>query len=536
MRPLFVLAAGLLPAAAWAQPALPSSSAAPAKVPPAPPRPPTAPVSSGPGATSGPDASTTVPVLPSSAAAAGAPPAGMVAEGDPQDALTLADAVTTALKQSPQAVASRETARAAAARVGQARSQWLPQVNGSVQARTDYSYQTGVSDEKAAVGTFRYSSQLQVNQLIYDFGRTGGRIAGAKASARAAVGDADATRAQIALGATTTFFAVLQAEALSAVAQKNLDQQKQRLVQAESFFRIGTKPEIDVLIAKTAVAQADLQLVQSRNNILVARTQLLQALGIPDADWPGWLGRPLAVPPQQTVPSTPLEAQPAEVAVNQALPDVLRRRPEYDALKNRVDQAEQAVRTARGDYFPTLSLGGAFTVGGSVGGLTVGSVGGTSRLDVPTAGQPGYGAAGFLNLTWPLFSGTQTIYLVREAEANLRAAQANLEVLRQQVRSQLQQALFQVENARESVLAAQTLEAQAEKQLAQASGRYKAGVGNAIELGDAQVSATSARAQRVQAEYTLATARATLQWHLGVLVERTAARADKGAADEGKRE
>ena len=53
-----------------------------------------------------------------------------------------------------------------------------------------------------------------------------------------------------------------------------------------------------------------------------------------------------------------------------------------------------------------------------------------------------------------------------------------------------------------------------------ASGRYKAGVGNAIELGDSQISATSARAQRVNAEYGLALARANLQWQLGQLVPR----------------
>jgi outer membrane protein TolC len=50
-----------------------------------------------------------------------------------------------------------------------------------------------------------------------------------------------------------------------------------------------------------------------------------------------------------------------------------------------------------------------------------------------------------------------------------------------------------------------------------ARGRYQAGVGNAIELGDAEVSAMTAQAQRVQAESTLGLARSTLRWHLGLL-------------------
>ena len=86
-----------------------------------------------------------------------------------------------------------------------------------------------------------------------------------------------------------------QAAALHEVALRNMDQQRQRQLQADSFFRIGTKPEIDVLIAKTAISQAELQLTQARNNILLARTQLVQALGVPEEEWQQWLTRSIAV-------------------------------------------------------------------------------------------------------------------------------------------------------------------------------------------------------------------------------------------------
>ena len=75
-----------------------------------------------------------------------------------------------------------------------------------------------------------------------------------------------------------------------------------------------------------------------------------------------------------------------------------------------------------------------------------------------------------------------------------------------------------------SIRSAEALWAQAERQLALATGRYEAGVGNIIELGDAQVSATQARAQRVQAEYNLALARAGLRLQLGQLVAKDTSR------------
>ena len=230
--------------------------------------------------------------------------------------LSLGEAVEIALQHSPQALAARYNAEASQARGGQARSGWLPQLTSTTLARGDYSYQTGTAAGKETVSSFRYSSSLQLNQMIYDFGRTSGRIGAAEAGARASREDAEATRAQLALAAMTSFFTVLQNEALREVAYVNLEQQNRRLQQADSFFKIGTRPQIDVLIAKTAVANAQLQVVQMQGNVQIARTQLLSSLGLPEGEWAGWLNRPLvpmlpAPLPLETaatasnVPSTP---------------------------------------------------------------------------------------------------------------------------------------------------------------------------------------------------------------------------------------
>ena len=70
----------------------------------------------------------------------------------------------------------------------------------------------------------------------------------------------------------------------------------------------------------------------------------------------------------------------------------------------------------------------------------------------------------------------------------------------------------------ENVQAAKALATQADLQLQMARGRYQAGVGNAIEMGDSAVAAASAQAQYIQAQYALYNARATLLWHLGQLI------------------
>lgn len=439
--------------------------------------------------------------------------------------LSIAEAVQTALRENPSIRGALATARAAQARIGQARATWLPQLTVSTQVRADTSYQTGVAQGAEAVNTLRYNGGLQLSQLIYDFGRTSARIGGAEAGTQAAQADGENVRSQVALRAISSFYAVLQAEALREVSRRTLEQQQQRRLQAESFFRIGTRPEIDVLIARTAVANAELALVQSESSVYTARTQLLEALGVQSEREPSpdpaaapetaqaWLERPLLA-----VASPPLAVESGDPAIDALLEEALRSRPDYAAGRERVRQAEATIAALRGDYLPQISLNVNGQLSGSLGGLTVGTVGGTSRLDVPTAGQPGFGLTGSLSLTWPVLSGLSTVYGLREAHENLQAARASLDALRLSMRSQLLAALYQLRNAVRSVQAAGALATQAGRQLEMARGRYQAGVGNAIELGDAAVTAASAQAQRVQADYALFGARATLLWHLGQLI------------------
>ena len=81
-------------------------------------------------------------------------PAGLPALASP---LSIAEAVETALRENPSIRGALATAQAAQARIGQARSTWLPQVTASSQVRADTSYQTGVAQGAEAVNTLRYS-------------------------------------------------------------------------------------------------------------------------------------------------------------------------------------------------------------------------------------------------------------------------------------------------------------------------------------------------------------------------------------------
>ena len=120
-----------------------------------------------------------------------------------------------------------------------------------------------------------------------------------------------------------------------------------------------------------------------------------------------------------------------------------------------------------------------------------------------------------VSLSWPLFEGGLTRGQVREGRAALAALVAQRDALRQQVRVEIEQARLGVRAARTALAAADEALRNARVGLGLAEGRYQSGVGNIIELGDAQVALTAAAARRVQSEYSLATARAQLLKALG---------------------
>jgi len=111
----------------------------------------------------------------------------------------------------------------------------------------------------------------------------------------------------------------------------------------------------------------------------------------------------------------------------------------------------------------------------------------------------------------PIFTGGLTTAQVGEQKANLANLKFNEEVLRQNIALEVRQDVLTLQQASESIRVSEKVLAQARENLELAEGRYSTGVGNIIELTDAQASRTTAEASHVQALYTYKTALASVE-------------------------
>ncbi|MFN3480707.1 MAG: TolC family protein, partial [Thermodesulfovibrionales bacterium] len=177
------------------------------------------------------------------------------------------------------------------------------------------------------------------------------------------------------------------------------------------------------------------------------------------------------------------------VTLSDALSSALKNRPDLRSIISKRKAAEQSVELVRKNYNPTISGTINYGWGGN---------------NFPLEREWNLGAT----LSIPIFNGYLTRYQVAEAEANLYAIKANEELLRQSIYVEVQQAYLNLKEAEERIPAAELVVRQATENLELARGRYEAGVGNPIEVTDAETSYVNARSAYIQAltDYRIAIA------------------------------
>jgi TolC family type I secretion outer membrane protein len=405
--------------------------------------------------------------------------AGLFSSANAAQSLTLHECVELALKNQPAIKAARESVNAGQGRVTQARSPYLPQVSAS----------TGYSENHSLGGAFgdsiakSYTTTMSVNQMIYDFGRSGNALDAARLGARSSELDEQRVIQESVLNVKQAYFALLQAKMLVIVSQKTLEQAESHLRQAEAFFRAGSKPKFDVTRAEVEVNSAQLGLINAKNSVRIRTLTLYNTMGIDPA---GDLEIEDILSALVTIPT-----------LEQALAEAVNVRPEM--LKNEADKdvAKARVKAEQSNYFPTVSANGAYNWASGTQEM------GPFKGDIQNSWNAG------VMLTMPLFEGGVTGGKVSEARANLHVLEAQGYLIRQSIILELNQANADIESASARMTMTDSSKKKARENLELAQGRYEAGVGPYIEVTDAQVASVNAETDHVQAlyDYQLAAAR-----------------------------
>jgi len=396
----------------------------------------------------------------------------------PASALTALDAVDLALCNNPQTREVWAAARAQAALVGVTQSAWLPSLDGKIVGGRNFTESRSYNQSSAA---------LTLSWLVFDFGQRSANIENARQLLSAAAATQDASVQSLFLSALQSYYTA-QATRAAVVSTSEAERAaRESFAAAESRYNVGAGTPADRLQAQTALSQAILNRIKAEGEARNALGVLANAMGF-DAQQKIVLGE---IP--QALPEAAFQKD-----VEALIEEARKRRPDLRSAEAQLKAAEAGVDLARAQGRPTVSLaagpswqdlGGVSSNGGNVG----------------------------VTLSVPIFSGFETTYRVRSAEAQVDVRAAQRDRLRNQVTLDVWKAYQSLTTATESLKMTADLVASAEQSARVALGRYKAGVGTVLDLLTAQTALASARLQRIQAGLDWYVYRATLAQTVGAL-------------------
>ncbi len=386
--------------------------------------------------------------------------------------LTLGDVVDIALERNDATRAAWQRARSAAARVGQERSDLWPGVGLSLGASK--------TQQSALGGQFKFqqgtwSPAADLAWLLWDFGGRSARISEAEARLLAADWQHDATLQAVVLGVEEAYFRYLAARAEHDAAEATVREATVGLEAATRRREVGVATVADVLQAKTVLSQAELQRRTFAGQIEILRGSLATAMGIP-ANIPFEVGE---------LPSE-LPAVEVAAAVEPLIERALAERPDLATLRWQAEQSARHLAAVRAEGRPEITLSGTanrtfYWAPESISG---------SAANNWSAG---------IALRFPLFTGFDHTFRVRQAEADAAAAGADARSYEQQVVLDVWTALAELKTAAQRMETSRDLLGSATESERVALALYREGVGSILDLLTAQVALASARSQEIEA-------------------------------------
>jgi outer membrane protein len=407
--------------------------------------------------------------------------------------LSLEQAIQLAIENNLATLLAQERRREARGLERESLAGLLPNISGTA-------YQANVTQNLAALGfqpgtfpgittTFigpfnNFDARARLVQTIFSLsairnfqaGRTGVQVAELQEGL---------AREQVSTATGLTYLEALRAARAVTSAQANVELAQTLVKLAQDQHEAGVATGVDVTRALTRLAQEQVRLAQAQTASEQAVLNLQRVVGLP-------LGSALTLTDALQFTTDALPS--IETAVAQAGQN----RPEVRIAEAQVTQSDYERRAVRAEQLPSLDFVGDY----GVSGIT------PTNTDLPTRRVA-------IQLNVPVFNGGLTRGRLAVAASRQRQADLELGSIRGQVEEDVRLAFAALRTTTEQVRAADQTVVLSTRELEMARDRFRAGVGDNIEVVTAQTALSNAREAQVTALAQYNAARLNLAAALG---------------------
>jgi len=289
------------------------------------------------------------------------------------------------------------------------------------------------------------------------------------------------------------YYNLLKTEKLLEVAQETMKSSEESYKDADVRYQVGKVPKSDVLKAKVQLEQSRLSLIEAQNNLSVAQASLNHVLGF-DVD------KEISVVDNLDVPEM-------EVGYGDAMQNALTTHPRLQMGTYDVKAAKAGMISAYSSFLPSV----------------VGYAGYSWRHEdfnqIDNMFDTDYNWYVGVQLSMPVFQGFSRIATVSRSRLEYNSSKAALDQYQKDVALEVKIAYFEVQQSKKSIAVAKDAVESAEEDLRLNKEKYNLGAGTMLDLIIAQVSATQAKSDHIQALYNYKYAIARLQKAMGQLTK-----------------
>ena len=463
------------------------------------------------------------------------PAVQMKAEVNKDVEYSLEDCINIALANDPNIKVAKTQKDIANSQVGLAKSDYFPNLtigNGFTSQHNKNSgrgggfYNQGGSTSS---DNNYYQLNLGVNQLIWDFGSTVARINMQKYNRESAGYDLENTILNTVYNVKMAYFEALAALANQDVYERSVRINKLNYERTNALFQEGLKSKIDVVNAQVYLTDAEISLINAQGQYQNAIVNLNNAMYYPDA--PEYtLKNTESFNFQRTKPqktevnvstvkksgSTDYEQtailtsgiekqdilqnykfQPLVMPVNDAIQKAYENRPDLKSLLMVERAQKESLKAIKRSYLPVIGANAGYNY--------------RKNSDVSNTG---FNVG--VTINFPTLNFMDMKYSIAQGNSYLQMAEENIDLSKKNIH-------FEVKNNYSNMVVLQKkipLMAQKVQQTLEnfelADGRYTVGLGNFIELQQAQTNYNNAQLSFVQAVFEYNVAKEQFQKSMGV--------------------
>lgn len=305
-----------------------------------------------------------------------------------------------------------------------------------------------------------YIPNVSADMLLFDFGKTKASADRAKNLYKASQEDTKENINIIIYDIKSAYYNILFAQAQIKVYEDTVNDYQLQLNQAWSFYNLGKKAKVDVVTADYNLGKAKLNLVKAKNILEVARAELSKIMGLPE-----YTNYEL---------SDELLLNSFDITSEKAIEMAMDVRPELISAQKSAQAAKMNLRATRREFAPDLGIYGSYGYG----------IGNDYNLSSAKIGA---------SLSYSGLNILKTAKQVSQAKAEYEKSLAEFDSAKHSVYLNVKKAYLDLQTDKESIIIAKLALDQAREQYRQVTGRYKAGVGDAIELKDGENTYLNAR-------------------------------------------